>query len=79
MAWSTSTKFRFQAHAMFRHLLKQEKAWKARIDAKVKVYTPEEVVAFAKARGLTPAPSVVSATATAVTAKKSARTRRSGT
>lgn len=56
--WRNSKKFRWQAEEMFQHLLKQEAKWRKVVEAKVKTYTPDEVVAFAQARGLPVADSV---------------------
>lgn len=57
--WNSSKLFKWQAKALFVHLSKQEKKWRKVVEAKVKTYTPEEIVEFAKARGELVAPSVL--------------------
>lgn len=49
--WNSSKLFRWQAHAMFVHLCKQEKRWREIVESKVKVYTPEEIIAFGAQTG----------------------------
>jgi hypothetical protein len=69
MSWATSKKFRYGAAEMSKHLDRIEPRLRAAAEATCKVYTPEEIRAYAAERGLPVAPSV--AEALAVLAPKS--------
>jgi hypothetical protein len=64
VAWATSTKFRWQAKAMARQLVKQEKFWREQVARSVRIYTPEEIIAFASQRGWGVATTVTAAITT---------------
>jgi len=60
--WVNSKKERVQHKKLLAHLHRQEKKWRKVVLEKVRTYTPDEVLEFARARGLGVAPSVLAKT-----------------
>lgn len=52
VGWSTSKKLRMQHKKLLKHLTKQEAKWRARVEEKVKVFSPAEIEAYCLERGL---------------------------